>query len=83
MNSSSHAPLVATDLEEAADLMISEGSPVRQPSSGQEEKKPCCGPLMGALQSTADRHPLLLLLGAFAAGVAGGFAIAGAWEGDE
>jgi hypothetical protein len=67
----SRAPLVTTSAEDAANMMMSEGGPVR--SSEPESKTlgaACCS--WGDLRATVDRHPLCTLAVAFSVGLVAG-----------
>jgi hypothetical protein len=67
----SRAPLVTTSAEEAANMMMSEGGPVR--SSAPESNgvaAACCS--WADLRTTVDRHPLCTLAVAFSVGLVAG-----------
>lgn len=80
---STHGPLVATDLDDAAALMISEGSPVSwPPRHAADSERECCDSWLQGIRAFVDRHPLPVLLTAFAVGVAGGFSSSWSCEDD-
>jgi hypothetical protein len=67
----SRAPLVTTSAEEAANMMMSEGGPVRssEPESNSLTAA-CCS--WTDLRATVDRHPLCTLAVAFSVGLVAG-----------
>lgn len=67
----SRAPLVTTSAEDAANMMVSEGGPVRSPEpESRSMAVACCS--WADLRATVDRHPLCTLAVAFSVGLVAG-----------
>ncbi|RBP47942.1 hypothetical protein DES53_101742 [Roseimicrobium gellanilyticum] len=66
----SRAPLVTTSAEEAANMMMSEGGPVR--SAVPESPKVSTHSSWSEIQVTVERHPLTTLAVAFSVGFLAG-----------